>query len=130
MSSFQAGSPTRRATRAGQPMTGWITRPSMSGCSAAGCPGNCRNLIVTMGLTISRGGPNGLLPPESLVQIGPDRLGVLEADREAQQTARDPVALPAVAALHRRMHPAERRHVPDQGRRGLDGARGIVGDVE
>src|SRR5690348_2950210 len=67
---------------------------------------------------------------ERRAEVGPDRVDVLDADRQAEEPDRDAVALPAVAALHRRAHAAERRLVPDQPGRGLDGALRAVGDVE
>src|SRR5205085_6421219 len=68
------------------------------------------------------------LLPERLLEVGPERLDVLEPDRQAEQPGRDPVALPAVPALHRRRLAAEARRVEDQLRARLDGA--WVRDVE
>src|SRR5437764_13841749 len=67
-------------------------------------------------------------PLERPLQVGPQVLDVLEADRQAEQPGRDASGFPAGSALHRRMCAAEARRVQDQLRRGLDRAR--VGDVE
>src|SRR5690348_7539227 len=65
---------------------------------------------------------------ERLLEVGPDLLDRLEADREAQQTGRDAVTLPAIAALHGRAGSTQARRVQDHARRRLDGLR--VGDIE
>ena len=53
--------------------------------------------------------PGVRVPPPALrhlerrAEVGPERVDVLEPDRQPQQPDRDAVALPAVAALHRRV---------------------------
>src|SRR5215208_4966297 len=73
---------------------------------------------------------NSLGPPgQSLIEVGPDLLDVLEPDAQPEEPARDPVALPAVPALHRRCDAAEARRVRDEARCGLHRPR-VAGNVE
>ncbi len=51
---------------------------------------------------------------ERLLEVGPDLVDVLEPNAEPQEPRRDARALPAGAALHRRVRTAEARCVEDQ----------------
>ena len=68
---------------------------------------------------------------EGAFEIEPERVHVLEPDREPEQAGRHARALPARSRLDARRHAAEARHVRDQGRRRLDPSRRVgVGHVE
>ena len=64
--------------------------------------------------------PGDLRAAQRLLEVAPQLLDRLEPDAQAQQARRDAVALPAVAALHRRGDAAEARRVHDQRASGLD----------
>ena len=68
---------------------------------------------------------------ERLLEVGPERVGVLEPDGEPEQPGGDAVALPAVARLELRADAAEARRVLDRPHRPLDAPGCVaVGDVE
>src|SRR5579871_821490 len=72
--------------------------------------------------------PDEAASRESLGQIFPELVDLFETDREAEQALGDPVALPAVTALHGRVDTAEARRVRDHPGSRLDGPR--IRDVE
>src|SRR6266550_906821 len=65
---------------------------------------------------------------QRLLEVGPELVRILEPDAETEQAGRDSVALPARAALERRLGATEAGRVLDHAQRGLDLVR--IGDVE
>src|SRR6266550_7374178 len=97
--------------------------------------------VQTCALPISAGAPGGIgtrlgvavLPAlaQRLLEVGPERLAILEPRAEAEQPRRDAVALPAAAALDQARDAAERARIDDHAGRRLDLPRRLrIGHVE
>jgi site-specific DNA recombinase len=98
------------------------------GCKGTGSPGGTAGgrAVRPTRRTASRSASR-----ECLLEVGPERVGILEPDRQAEEPGRDAVPFPARACLDSRGDAAEARAVLDQAGGGFGAARGIgVGDVE
>src|SRR5204862_448263 len=101
---------------------GTTRRPRQRECGAAGAPGG---IGTRLGVAV--------LPAlaQRLLEVGPERLAILEPRAEAEQPRRDAVALPAAAALDQARDAAERARIDDHARRRLDLPRRLrIGHVE
>src|SRR3954469_607870 len=89
----------------------------------------------TAGPTEATGTPRRVAEPrrlrQCLLEVGPERLGILEPRAETEQSRRDAIPFPAPAALDQARHAAERARVDDHLGRRLDPPCSLgVGDVE
>src|SRR5579884_4068682 len=109
----------------------WVMTPRNDSSSSAT---RIRNGRASFDRLLGEGYPWQLsLGLERRLEVGPERLGILEPGAEPEQARRHAVALPAPAALDRRRHAAERARVDDHVRRGLDlpcrlGVRDVEGE--
>src|SRR4051794_24461998 len=68
---------------------------------------------------------------QRLLEVGPERVSILEPRAEAEQPGRDAGALPAAAALDQACDATERARIDDHARRRLDLPRRLrIGHVE